>query len=188
MTFAEVYDQHFEFVWRSLRRLGVPERDASDAAQEVFLVVHRKLDEFEERSKITTWLFGICLRVASNLRRLQRSRAHDDDGHIAEAPDHRADVGAEAERRQELALLESILDEMPLEQRAVFTMFELDAMTGTEIAGLLGIPIGTVYSRLRAAREAFQEILGRRKARDRFRATTIAVHGARPSIRTSGWQ
>ena len=178
MTFKEVYDEHFRFVWRSLRRLGVREDDVADAVQDVFLVVHRKLPEFEARSKITTWLFGIAMRVARDRRRLafDRRNAGDDDA-IAERPDDRADVAAEAERRQGLALLESILDEIPMDQRAVFTLFELDQMTGERIAELLEIPLGTVYSRLRLARDAFRGALGRMQARDRFRL--VGAGGAR---------
>jgi len=69
MTFEETYRAHFAFVWRSLRRLGVAEDDAADAAQDVFIIVHRKLPEFAGRSKLTTWLYGICFRVASERRR-----------------------------------------------------------------------------------------------------------------------
>jgi RNA polymerase sigma-70 factor (ECF subfamily) len=76
MTFQEVYQEHFRFVWRSLRRLGVRESDVADAVQDVFVVVHRKIADFEGRSKVTTWLFGICLRVARDRRRLAHVR-HD---------------------------------------------------------------------------------------------------------------
>src|SRR5262245_65871367 len=70
MTFREVYDEHFRFVWRSLRRLGVRESDVADAVQDVFVVVHRRLGDFEGRSKVTTWLYGICYRVAKDRRRV----------------------------------------------------------------------------------------------------------------------
>ncbi len=178
MTFQEVYDEHFRFVWRSLRRLGVREDDVADAVQDVFLVVHRKLPEFEARSKVSTWLYGICMRVASDRRRLAYERRHTDaDEPLSDRVDERADVAAEAERRQGLALLEAILDEIPLEQRAVFTLFELDQMTGEQIADLCAIPLGTVYSRLRLARDAFRGALGRMQARDRFRR--VGAGGAR---------
>ena len=177
-TFQEVYDEHFRFVWRSLRRLGVRESDVGDAAQDVFLVVHRRLGDFEGRSKMTTWLFGICLRVARDRRRLAYIR-HDvsDDALVGERADDSVDVAGEAERRQGLEVLESILDELPIEQRAVFTLFELDSMTGEQIAEMLGIPVGTVHSRLRLARDAFRQIVGRRQARDRFRM--VAAGGVR---------
>src|SRR3954452_12061548 len=107
MVFEEVYDVHFEFVWRSLRQLGVAEHDASDAAQDVFIVVHSKLAEFEGRSKMATWLFGICIRVAAGRRRLAHVRREVPgvDG-VDDATDESADVAAEAERREGLALLE----------------------------------------------------------------------------------
>lgn len=168
--FEDVYREHFRFVWRSLRRLGVPESDVPDAAQDVFLVVHRRLDEFEGRSKMTTWLFGIAMRVARDRKRLAHNRRRsDDDSPLEEAADESVDVAADAERRQGLRLLESLLDALSLEQRAVFTLFELDGMAGDAIAELLDIPIGTVHSRLRLAREAFERNLKRLQARDRFR-------------------
>jgi RNA polymerase sigma-70 factor (ECF subfamily) len=161
-----VYEEHFQFVWRSLRRLGVREADIPDAAQDVFLVVHRKLPEFEGRSKISTWLFGITMRVARDRMRLAHVRRQigDEEAVLAFA-DENADVGAQAERRQAAALLESILDGLPIEQRAVFTLFELDGMTGEAIAELLELPLGTVYSRLRLARDAFQRAVARIRAR-----------------------
>ena len=170
MTFREVYEEHFRFVWRSLRRLGVRESDVQDAAQDVFIVVHRRLSEFEGRSKISTWLFGICYRVASDRKKLAHVRRRaDGDEPLLDTPDERVDVAAEAERRQGLAMLEAILDELPMEQRAVFTLFELEGMTGEDIAETLEIPLGTVYSRLRLAREAFRRSVARLSARDQFR-------------------
>ncbi|AKT41293.1 RNA polymerase sigma factor [Chondromyces crocatus] len=173
MTFREVYEQHFQFVWRALRRLGVRESDVQDAAQDVFLVVYRKLGEFEGRSKLSTWLFGICYRVASDRKKLAHVR-HRSEGEapLLDCPDDRIDVAAEAERRQGLTVLEGILEEMPLEQRAVFTLFELEGMTGDDIAETMEIPLGTVYSRLRLARETFRRAAARFNARDQFQ-----VHG-----------
>jgi RNA polymerase sigma-70 factor (ECF subfamily) len=174
LTFKEVYEEHFRFVWRSLRRLGVPESDASDAAQDVFLVVHRRISEFEGRSKVTTWLYGICYRVARDRRRLAHVRRKvDDEDLIDQKADETADVAGEAERRQGLAILEALLDELPLDQRAVFTLFELEGMTGDAIAEALEIPVGTVYSRLRLAREQFRKSLGRMQAKDRFRVESL---------------
>ena len=159
-------------MWRSLRRLGVPESETPDAVQDVFIVVHRKLSGFEGRSKLTTWLFGICLRVASDRRRkAYRHMETSDDGAVAERVDSQHDVGAEAERLEGLALLEHILDQLPIEQRAVFTLFELEEMSGDEIAQALGIPTGTVRSRLRLARETFRRACERFRARDSFRAS-----------------
>jgi RNA polymerase sigma-70 factor (ECF subfamily) len=169
-AFKVVYDEHFRFVWRALRRLGVPESDVSDATQDVFLVVHRRLDEFEGRSKMTTWLYGICLRVARDRKRLAHNRRRaDDDTSLDEAADENVDVARDAERRQGLRLLEALLDALSDEQREVFTMFELEGLGGDDIAERLGIPSGTVHSRLRLARDAFERNLKRLQARDRFR-------------------
>ncbi|NUQ79072.1 MAG: sigma-70 family RNA polymerase sigma factor [Polyangiaceae bacterium] len=170
MTFKEVYDENFRFVWRSLRRLGVRESDVADAVQEVFVVVHRKLAEFEGRSKVTTWLFGICLRVARDRRRAAHERRRsEEEAPISDKPDERADVGAEAERRQALAQLQSIILEMPEEQGTVFYLFELDGMSGEDIAEKLAVPLGTVYSRLRLAREHFRKAVARMRAREESR-------------------
>ena len=154
MTFEEVYRAHFAFVWRSLRRLGIREEDAADTAQEVFIVVHRKLPEFAGRSKLTTWLYGVCFRVASERRRA-RPRAPLAAQEAEALVGRPADPAATAERNQGLAMLERVLDRIPDEQRAVFCLFELEGMTGEEIAEALEIPLGTAYSRLRLARVAF---------------------------------
>lgn len=167
LTLRSIYEEHFHFVWRSLRRLGVREADVPDAVQDVFLVVHRKLAEFEGRSKVTTWLFGISLRVARDRQKLAHVRRHvDDEQAVLDHIDESVDIVGEAERRQAAAILEGILDELPIEQRAVFTMFELESLGGDAIAELLDIPLGTVYSRLRLAREAFQRSVARLRARE----------------------
>jgi RNA polymerase sigma-70 factor (ECF subfamily) len=101
-----------------------------------------------------------------------RRRADGDDGQVDDRADENADVGAAAERKQGLEMLEGILDDLPLEQRAVFTLFELEGMGGEGIAEALEIPLGTVYSRLRIAREGFKKALTRLQARDRFRLVT----------------
>jgi RNA polymerase sigma-70 factor (ECF subfamily) len=175
MTFEETYRAHFAFVWRSLRRLGVREEDAADAAQEVFIVVHRKLPEFAGRSKLTTWLYGVCFRVASERRRAAPKPALGEQ-EAAAFIGRPADPGATAERNQGLAMLERVLDRIPHEQRAVFCLFELEGMTGEEIAEALQIPLGTAYSRLRLARVAFSaataELAGPREPRAESRGRT----------------
>jgi RNA polymerase sigma-70 factor (ECF subfamily) len=187
MTFKEIYDEHFRFVWRSLRRLGVRESDVPDAVQDVFLVVHRRLADFEGRSKLSTWLFGICFRVAGDRRKLAHVRRRDGgDEPLLDCADERADVGAEAERRQGLAMLGAILDEMPLEQRAVFTLFELEGMSGDDIAETLEIPLGTAYSRLRIARDMFRRSVTRLNAKDHFRLKGAASADPEDTLRRAG--
>jgi RNA polymerase sigma-70 factor, ECF subfamily len=181
MTLGEVYRDHFRFVWRALRRLGVPEADTQDAAQDVFVVVHRKLSDFEGRSQMTTWLFSICLHVARNRRRKAQLRLEVSDEAVLERQaDPSPDGEDQLRRREGLALLDSILDEMDLDQRVVLSLFELEGMTGEEIASLLELPLGTVYSRLRLGREAFRELVARAQARDRFASARL-----RPPLRST---
>jgi RNA polymerase sigma-70 factor (ECF subfamily) len=168
VTFDELYDEHFDFVWRSLRRLGVPAADLHDVAQEVFLVVHRRLGDFEARSKVTTWLFRIAFHAARDRRRRAHVRREVLD---TTALDHSVDPATDAtallERRDDLALFDEALDAMDLDQRAVFTLFELEGLSGDEIADTLEIPLGTAYSRLRLARDAFRRAVLRGEARRR---------------------
>jgi RNA polymerase sigma-70 factor (ECF subfamily) len=165
LRFEDVYRENVGFVWRSLRRLGVAESDAEDAVQDVFVVVHGKLDSFEGRSRLSTWLYGISMRVAQARRRRAHVR-HEVLEETIEAATDAAPSDATHEREQ-MAFLEEALDAMPLEQRAVFTLFELDGMTCQEIADLVDIPVGTVYSRLRLGREAFRRAATRIQARAR---------------------
>ena len=150
MDFRALYDAHFAFVWRNLRRLGVREADLPDALQDVFIVVHRKLAEFEGRSKITTWLFAICLRVAADRRKAARHATKEEP--FCDRT-HALSVAPSAHETAEC--VEGLLGILPIEQRVVFVMFELEGFSGDEIAEALAIPVGTVRSRLRLARDAF---------------------------------
>jgi RNA polymerase sigma-70 factor (ECF subfamily) len=166
LAFRQLYDAHVRFVLRVLVRLGVPESDVADAVQDVFVVVHRRLPEFEGRAKPTTWLFEICLRVASDRRNLAHLRREvpSDDPSLSdiEAP---GDEMAALERREARALLDRILNRMPEAQRIAFVLFELEQMTAEEIAELLDVPVGTVRSRLRLARVGFRQAVRRLQAR-----------------------
>lgn len=165
----EVYATHAPFVWASLQRLGVRTPDLDDVLQEVFVVVHRRLTSFDGTAKMTTWLFGICMRVASAYRRRGYRRretcTEDPIDHAASAagtPEEDLQT-AQARRR-----LEALLDELDLDKRAVFVMFEIDEMSCDEIADVQGIPVCTVYSRLSAARKEFQKAIARMHARDAY--------------------
>lgn len=178
MNLQEIYDQHASFVWRTVRRLGVSDAEAADAVQDVFLQAHTHLEQFEGRASIATWLFTLCRTVARERRqRAQRSRRLLGAVTSEETIDLRADVGRAAEHNQRLALLEELLGELDAEPRTVFVLFELEQLSGQEIAELLGIPLGTVYSRLQLARSSFRQALGRRQARDAFH---LARAGVRP--------
>lgn len=155
--FRALYDAHFEFVWGSLRRLGVREPDVLDIAQKVFLVAHLKLAEFEGRSRVTTWLFAICQRVASDYRRSApvRREIAMDASELERATQAHGVALEQLEARQKARLAEAILDKLPETQRVVLVLFELEELSGDEIAALLDVSVGTVRSRLRLAREAF---------------------------------
>jgi len=167
-SFVEVYRTHAPFVWRVLRRLASSEHEAEDAMQEVFVIVNQKLGSFEGRSKMTTWLYGICFRVVSDRRRRASVRnerlASNDAVFDGAAPN---DVFEEVASREGNGVLARILDKMSLEQRAVFVLFELDGYESEEIAELVGCPVGTVYSRLHMARDTFK------KEADRWRRTNL---------------
>jgi RNA polymerase sigma-70 factor (ECF subfamily) len=166
MTFEELYDRHFDFVWSTLRRIGVPAADLPDVTQEVFVVVHRRLPEFEQRAKLTTWLFQICLYAARDRRRRAHVRREVADGKSIDALVAPGDCADRLlERRDDLLLFESVLDGMNADQREVFVMFELAELTGEEISAMLRIPLATAYSRLRLAREAFRRGVVRVMAR-----------------------
>jgi RNA polymerase sigma-70 factor (ECF subfamily) len=165
MTLEEVYARHADFVWRCLRRQGVPPDDAGDAIQEVFLAVHRALASFEGRSSMQTWLFTICRRVARDRRQrahvrreVPRSDAPDED------VDQRADAAARLEHNDRLSLLEKVLAQLEPELRDVFVLFEIEDLTGEEISQALSIPAGTAYSRLQLARKEFKRAVARIEA------------------------
>jgi RNA polymerase sigma-70 factor, ECF subfamily len=165
---ATVHAEHVDYVWRSLQRLGVREPDLEDALQEVFVVVYRRLPSFDGSCRMTSWLFGIALRVAAAYRRRAHRRREQ---LVADAASDQESPGKSPEEQTALSQARErvvqILDSMDLEKRAVFVMFELEELGGPEIARELGIPIGTVYSRLDAARRDFARALRRSKLRER---------------------
>jgi len=165
--FRELYEANLDFVWRALVRLGVRQADLEDAAQEVFLVVFRQVATFEGRAKFTTWLFRICYHVAQDRRRRASHRYEVlGEGDLESRVDTRSSAEALVQQRENLALLERALTTMSLEQRAVFVMFELEEVTCEQIAMALELPLGTVYSRLRRARQLFDRSLRAARAAD----------------------
>jgi len=164
-----LYDTHFDFVWRTLRRMGVLAPSLDDAVQDVFLVVQRRFSDFEGRSSEKTWLFGIVLRVASAYRKKRARTANEvpesDVTLIGSSPNP-----YEAARETEAAeIVQLLLDGLPEERRAVFVMVELEDLSPLEVSESLGVGINTVYSRLRLARRDFEAGLKRLKARDAMR-------------------
>jgi RNA polymerase sigma-70 factor (ECF subfamily) len=151
-SIVEVFRQYAPFVWRALRRLGVPESDVEDVCQEVFVVVHRKLGDFEGRSSLRTWIYGICARTASDYRRSGRVRREIVTDAPPDAPQDggQHDVLAMKQARQKL---DRILDTLDDDKRAVFVLYEIEELTMAEVAEAIGCPLQTAYSRLHAARK-----------------------------------
>jgi len=162
-AFRRMYEAQLDFVWRNLRRLGVSEADVDDKAQEVFVVAHRRFDQFEDRGHgPRAWLFQIVLRVASDARRHRRRHPVDPDGGAAQErqsmPPNQADS---IDLRQQLDLLDRALRTIDIGKRAVLLLHEVEEMTAPEVAEVLGIPLNTVYSRLRVARSDLEEAVGK---------------------------
>lgn len=166
---AAMVTEHSDFVWRSLVRLGAPRADAEDAVQQVFLVAARRLRDIEP-GRERAFLFSTALRIASRARRTQERRREV----LEDQPPERVDPAPGPEelfdRARARAVLDRILDTMPLDLRAVFVLFELEQATTAQIAALLELPAGTVASRLRRAREHFEAAVRRIEARSHVRA------------------
>lgn len=160
-AFRAVYEAHAAFVWRNLRRLGVSDADVEDKLQEVFVVAHRRWEEFIDRGHgPRAWLFQIALRVASDARRHRRRHPVDPDGGAAQdrqsiEPPQTAAI----DQRQQLDLLDRALSAIDMGRRAVLVLHEIEQMTAPEIARTLDLPLNTVYSRLRVARIELEQEL-----------------------------
>jgi RNA polymerase sigma-70 factor, ECF subfamily len=162
LTFDHLYREYFAFAWRALQALGV-ERDAlDDAAQELWVIVHRRLPSFEGRSKVKTWLFGIAVNVARNQRRHSRR-------HPAMAPPslEPASVEPDAESvhagREAWHLVEAFLSTLDDERRVVFVSCLLEGLSAPEVAGLTQLGVLTVYNRIRALRRSFRAWVAQRE-------------------------
>jgi RNA polymerase sigma-70 factor (ECF subfamily) len=155
ISFDAVYDACIDLVWRSLRSLGVRENALDDAVQDVFLVVHRRLPEFEARSSVRTWVFGIALKVARDHRRRERRK-----GGLApldfDILDRRPGPDRDTENREALSQLARVLDVLDDDKREMFVMAEIEQLSAPEIAETLGANLNTVYSRIRSARREFK--------------------------------
>jgi len=158
----------FEYVQRTLRRLGTDQCDVDDLAQEVFLVMHRRWSEFDQSRPLRPYLFGVAVRIAlAN----QRKRAREVAFGNLELGDDGPGPDEVLSNEQTRALVQTALKRIPLPRRTVLVMHELDRVPVTEVAATLSIPLFTVYSRLRKAREELkletQRILrGKHERRD----------------------
>jgi RNA polymerase sigma-70 factor (ECF subfamily) len=158
-----LHHQYADFVFLTLQRLGIRDADLEDLCQEVFVVVHRRLSSYDGSCKVSTWLFGICSKVASTHRRRAHVRREDLVEDFQEGPNVASGMSPEeaAAHAQARRQLEDILDTIDDEKRAIFVMFEVEDLSCEEIARTLGIPLGTVHSRLYAARKSFEAAVSR---------------------------
>jgi RNA polymerase sigma-70 factor (ECF subfamily) len=161
-------DEHYDFVWRTMRYLGLTDADAQDGAQQVLCVLARRLGEVTPGAE-RPFLFATAVRVAAGLRRSARRRpeATEEDLDALAAATPSAEEMLDQRRAHEL--LQKVLDAIPVELRLVFVLYEVEELTSPEIAAMLGVPLGTVASRLRRGRESFQVIVKRMQAAQRAR-------------------
>jgi RNA polymerase sigma-70 factor (ECF subfamily) len=148
----ELFEQHAAFVCRSLRRLGVVEADLDDMLQEVFLVVHKRLSDYEERDRVAAWLYTICARVAQAQRRKRARRRENVSADVPLGPAE-PDQLRSIEQREAILLGQRLLALLPPDQREVFVLYELEDLAMREVAEAVGCPLQTAYSRLYKARE-----------------------------------
>lgn len=168
-----LYETHFAFVWRNLRRMGVDDDALEDATQDVFLTIHQRWETYDPaRSRVETWIFGILLRVASYYRRTLRRRlarivpwSHEGRREsLVPGPEAPADVVA---KRQAAQLLDRLLTELAPEKRAVLVLVDVEQCSVPEAAEALAINLNTAYWRLRQARAGFERALARVRASER---------------------
>lgn len=152
--FEDIYRRHYAFVWRSVRRLGVADAELDDVVQEIFVVVHRRLADFEGRSAITTWLFAIAYRVVRDHRRGAAARARREAQATGGRPPTEPD--RKLSRAQAACVLDELLGALDDEQRETLVMADIVDLSAPEIAEITETKLNTVYSRLRLARRAFE--------------------------------
>jgi len=158
---GELYRKHADFVWRCLRRFGIPDEIREDVVHEVFMIVQRRLPSFDGRAAHTTWLYGIARGVAANVRR-GRSRAQARARLVPVEVPSFEDPERSAERTEALACVAAFLSELDPDQREVFELVDIEGLSGPEVAELLVANVNVVYSRLRLARRKFEAFIDTR--------------------------
>ncbi len=166
-----LFKSHYGSVWRLLRRLGVPQAQLDDAAQEVFWVAARRLNDIVA-DRAHAFLYGVAIRVAANQTRRTSPLSLAPPTDLTWLADQGPSAETQLARREARALLDEALARMPLELRTVFVLHELEGLEVKQIAGIEAIPVGTASSRLRRARDEFSNIAKRMRA----------------SLRASGWE
>ncbi len=163
-SFAQIFESELDYVWNSLRRLGIPQRDLEDLAHDVFFRVYERLPDYDPTRPLRPWLFGFAFRVASDYRR-RFSNRREFLGAAAEPADPAPNALDHLMQSEAITLAQLALDTLDIERRAVFIMHEIDGCAIPEVARVLTIPVNTAYSRLRLAREQFQTAVRRERLR-----------------------
>lgn len=169
-SFAELYKQYFGFVWSSVRNLGVSAGAIDDVVQEVFVVIHSRIHTLQQPDSLRSWVYGVVRRTVSSYRRSRRAQESSglDFGLLAETrASNRPTPFEQTDQNDQVRLLAKLLGELDETKREVFVLAELEEMPVPEIAQALEIPLNTAYSRLRAARQAFEQAVARAEARER---------------------
>jgi RNA polymerase sigma-70 factor, ECF subfamily len=152
-----IVEANFDGLWRFLRRLGIAEGDVDDAVQEVILVLARKLDVVDTGSE-KSFVFSTAFRIASDMRRRAKRRREVEAAPLFEPSDLGPDPETSAEQKRMTILFAQVLEQLSLELRVVFVLYELEEFTMAEIAETLRLPPGTIASRLRRGRETFERL------------------------------
>lgn len=166
--FETIYHQYFRFVWSSVRRLGVGTEAIDDVVQEVFIVIHARLDTVRDPTALRSWIYGVVRRTVSGYRRANKLKS---DSVSVFTPDELASSDelsplARSEQKAELELLSTLLAGLSEAKREVLMLVELEEMSVPEVAEALEIPLNTAYSRLRHARKEFDAALSHARARN----------------------
>ena len=171
--FADVYHTYFSFVWSCSRHLGVAEAELDDVVQEIFVVIHGRLHTLQRPDALRSWIYGIIRRTVSTYHRTKRTKLIE-TGTVRVEPEMLHPDWATpqqlAEHSEEVKQLWSLLQKLDAPKREVFMLAELEEMTAPEIAAAIDVPLNTVYSRLRAARQELEDALRRHNARQRGRS------------------
>lgn len=168
-AFDSIYEQYFDFVWAAARRLGVSTAAMDDVVQDIFIVIHSRLHTLRQPESLRSWIYGIVRRTVSDHHRSRHTKDASGAALALETEIHHPTPATPldvTEQNDQVKLLFSLLSEIDVPKREVFMLAELEQLTVPEIADVLGIPLNTAYSRLRAARIAFEERRARRAARD----------------------
>lgn len=159
--FSRIYLEYFDFVWRCARSFGVETEAMDDVVQEIFIVIQTRLHTLQEDQALRSWIYGIVRRTVSSHRRARRTRESHMLRELAVVRSHQPSPLEAAEQADRLRLLSSLLDQLDDAKREVFILAEIAEMSVPEIAETINVPVNTAYSRLRAARQAFEEALTR---------------------------